>query len=459
MKLPKPGNVKLPKPGNLSGKLPGGLKLPAFQMKNGFLKKNLLTLIAAAVLLVGTGTAYGTLSTREADRGYDPVEGVNQDRYQVLVSGEGYKLTKLQERNYKLQKKQNEVNAAQAAENAFNNPTSIRTSSGTRFYRSSNYRYRYRGNSSYRSTGTVFISTNIYTQKNSKANWKAGDTFSFMVTAYTYQNGKKKTLSKDKIKVTSSKGTLKYAGKKDDNQRYELKLGEGTNKITITAKNNKKTSKSTYTISAGKKTSAGSTKKKDTSNTGNTGNTKPKVTEATVDVGFGLTSNKMKIKSDTQAYDVLSNTPGITTSNREVIEVKGKFNDISITDLPGYKEDYRKDELMDKCREVDQEGIEEDKEKWRDEIYGKLQEELEADNPDLSPEEINGLIEDEFDSYYDSYYFEKYYNKWIKEVRLGDTITTGSDFYGVYRFKWDYDKVTGTDVLKKINLRLILEKI
>ena len=70
MKLPKPGKVKLPKPGK--AKLPKPGKLPAFQIKSGFLKKNLITLIAAAVLIIGTGTAYGTLATREADRGYDP---------------------------------------------------------------------------------------------------------------------------------------------------------------------------------------------------------------------------------------------------------------------------------------------------------------------------------------------------------------------------------------------------
>ena len=72
MKLPKPGNVKLPKPGKVKlpkpGKLPGNLKLPAFRMQSGFLKKNLITLIAAAVLIIGTGTAYGTLATRDADR-------------------------------------------------------------------------------------------------------------------------------------------------------------------------------------------------------------------------------------------------------------------------------------------------------------------------------------------------------------------------------------------------------
>lgn len=455
MKLPKPGNVKLPKPGNLSGKLPGGLKLPAFQMKNGFLKKNLLTLIAAAVLLVGTGTAYGTLSTREADRGYDPVEGVNQDRYQVLVSGEGYKLTKLQERNYKLQKKQNEVNAAQAAENAFNNPTSIRTSSGTRFYRSSNYRYRYRGNSSYRSTGTVFISTNIYTQKNSRSSWKAGDTFSFMVTAYTYENGKKKTLSKDKIKVTSSKGTLKHTGKKDDNQRYELKLGEGTNKITITAKNDKKKSKSSYVITAGKSSSTQPTSKKPTKPT-NTDPTKPttaKPTAVTVDFGFGaLESDKIPITDSTTAYDVLSHTTGIAMENRNVVSVSGDMSGFSL-------DDYNQENLKTICKREESAALESDKNSHTDDIGDALSEQYLAEHPDATDDQINDYVYAQFDKYYMDHYFSDFFENWkhqVEEDVHGKTkIENGQPFK---EFKWTYNKdAKGKNVGANIKLRLVLD--
>ena len=342
--LPKPGRVKLPKPGKLPGNLPGNLKLPAFHMKSGFLKKNLITLIAAAVLIIGTGTAYGTLATRDADRGFDPIEGVNQDRYQVLVSGEGYKLTKMQERNYKLQKKQNEVNAAQAAQDAMNNPTTIRTSSGSRVYRTSNYRYRYRGSSSYSTSGTVFIATNIYSQKSTKLNWRAGDEFSFMVTAYTYKNGKKNTVSKDNIKVTSDKGTLKHTGSKDGNQYYVLKLAEGTNKITVTAKDkkSKKKSKNSYTITAGKK--ASSSQKPDNQDKPKPDNPKPedKPVEKTmsVDYGYGtLQSDKIGFTDDTMAYDVLSNTSGIKMEKKKVISVSGDMDDFS---LDKYDEDNLK---------------------------------------------------------------------------------------------------------------------
>ena len=89
MKLPKPGKMKLPKP---RADKPAGdkgdilSKIGGFRIKNRFLQKNLISLIVIAVLAIGTGTVYGTLSSRDADRGEDPVYGVNQDRYQVLVT-------------------------------------------------------------------------------------------------------------------------------------------------------------------------------------------------------------------------------------------------------------------------------------------------------------------------------------------------------------------------------------
>lgn len=391
MKLPKPGNVKLPKPGKVKlpkpGKMPGNLKLPAFHMKNGFLKKNLITLIAAAVLIIGTGTAYGTLATREADRGFDPIEGVNQDRYQVLVSGEGYKLSKIQERNYKLQKKQNEVNAAQAAQTAQNNPTTIRTSSGSRVYRTSNYRYRPRTSSSYNTTGTVFISTNIYSQKSSKPNWKSGDEFSFMVTAYTYKNGKKTTLSKDNIKVKSDKGTLKHTGSKDGNQQYVLKLDEGLHKITVTAKdkNSKRESKNTYIITVGKGTASNTKptkkpKKPDntdptnptdpTDPTGPTDPTDPVEETVTVtvsgDVIGDIISKDYTITEGTTAYDLLQ------TISNESDDVTIKFDGKSIKTIEGNINDFkleREDEEIIKIYKEEKDIADEDDVTPDDEAY------------------------------------------------------------------------------------------
>ena len=467
MKLPKPGKVNLPKPGKVKlpkpGKMPGNLKLPAFHMKSGFLKKNLVTLIAAAVLIIGTGTAYGTLATRDADRGFDPIEGVNQDRYQVLVSGEGYKLTKIQERNYKLQKKQNEVNAAQAAQNAQNNPTTIRTSSGSRVYRTSNYRYRYnRSRSSYSTSGTVFIATNIYSQKSTKMNWKAGDEFSFAVTAYTYKNGKKDTLSKDEIKVTSDKGTLKHTGSKDGNQYYVLKLSEGVNKITVTAKDkkSKKKSKNTYTITAGKKAS-GSTDP----TTKPTKPTKPTPTDPTdpttapkpvpVDYGFGtLNSDSISLSDSTTAYDVLSRTSGIAMENKNVVSVSGDMSGFSL-------DDYNQNDLKKICKREEADNIEDDKDKHKDDIGDKLAEEYLDDHPEATNDEIDEYVNDHFDEYYEDHYFDDFFDKWKKDVEKDmqdkSKIENGQPFK---EFKWTYNKdAKGKDIASKINLRLILEKV
>ena len=447
MKLPKPGKVKLPKPGKM--------KLPAFRMKSGFLKKNLITLIAAAVLVIGTGTAYGTLATRDADRGFDPIEGVNQDRYQVLVSGEGYKLTKLQERNYKLQKKQNEVNAAQAAQNAQNNPTTIRTSSGSRVYRTSNYRYRYRGSSSYRTSGTVFISTNIYSQKSTKLNWKAGDEFSFMVTAYSYKNGKKQTVPKDNIKVTADKGTLKHTGSKNGNQYYVLKLGEGTNKITVTAKdkNSKKKSKNTYTITAGKGTGSNTDPTKPTKPTPTDPTTAPE--EVTVDFGFGsLKSDEITLTDSTTAYDVLSRTSGIAMENKNVVSVTGDMSKFSL-------DDYDQGDLKKICKREKEEAIEKDKNDHSDDIGDKLAEEYLNDHPDATDDEINDYVNEKFDQYYEDHYFDDFFDKWKKDVEEDmqgkSKIENGQPFK---EFKWTYNKdAKGKDVASKIDLRLILEKV
>ena len=139
------------------------LKMPEKKptIKNRFLQKNLLSLIVIAVLAIGTGTAYGTLSSQDADRGNDPVNGVNQDRYQVLISGKGYKLSKKQEKDYKLQKKQNEANVNKAAQD---NPNVIRSSSGSRIFRSGSSSYRYSGGSTYKVSKNPRLSSNISDQ-------------------------------------------------------------------------------------------------------------------------------------------------------------------------------------------------------------------------------------------------------------------------------------------------------
>lgn len=481
MKLPKPGNVKLPKPGKVKlpkpGKMPGNLKLPAFHLKSGFLKKNLITLIAAAVLIIGTGTAYGTLATRDADRGFDPIEGVNQDRYQVLVSGEGYKLTKIQERNYKLQKKQNEVNAAQAAQNATNNPTTIRTTSGYRTYRTSNYRYRYRGSSSNSSTGTVFISTNIYSQKSAKTSWNTGDEFSFIVTAYIYKNGKRDTLSKDEIKVKADKGTLKHTKSKDGNQYYTLKLGTGMNKITITAKDkkSKKKTENTYTIYAGRSSSESTDP---TTKPTNTDPTKPKEEVQKVSFGFGtLDTSKMAITDSTTAYDVLKKTNGVELNDdKDVLSVTG---DMSAFSLDDYDQDVLKEKFLEdegislKTKEEIDKEIRSDEE-LRNNISEDIIKQLAKDN-NISEEDVLPDYQDEFDQMledalkeqveaeYKSYTesIDKKFKKWKddieKIVKNEKKISRGYEVNGL-KFKWTYTKsAKGKNVLSDLKLRLVLE--
>ena len=472
MKLPKPGNVKLPKPGKVKlpkpGKLPGNLKLPAFQMKSGFLKKNLITLIAAAVLIIGTGTAYGTLATRDADRGFDPIEGVNQDRYQVLVSGEGYKLTKMQERNYKLQKKQNEVNAAQAAQNAMNNPTTIRTSSGYRTYRTSNYRYRYRGNNSYNTTGTVFIATNIYSQKSTKMNWNAGDDFSFIVTAYIYKNGKKDTLSKDEIKVKADRGTLKHTKSKDGNQYYTLKLGTGMNKLTITAKDkkSKKETKNTYTINAGRASNEGT---KPTGPSKPTNPTKPKEEVQKVSFGFGtLETSKMAITASTTAYDVLKKTKGVELNDdKDVLSVTGDMSAFSLDDYDQdvLKEKFKKEEA-DNIKSED-EVAEELAEDLVDDVVKELAEELEISEDEVRSDHMEDVedrvsvkVNDQIDDYYEEY-IDDLFKQWKSEVeelvKSQTKISRGYTVKGL-KFKWTYNKsAKGKNVVSNIKLRLVLD--
>ena len=218
------------------------LKMPDKKptIKNRFLQKNLLSLIVIAVLAIGTGTAYGTLSSQDADRGNDPVNGVNQDRYQVLISGKGYKLSKKQEKDYKLQKKQNEANVNKAAQD---NPNVIRSSSGSRIFRSGSSSYRYSGGT-YKPSKIPKLSTDILKRKKEKSTWKAGDKLSFIVTALAYPYGTKNAIPSDSIKVTINGKAVSCDNSDDGDNFYTVVLEEGTNTINISAtdKKTKKTS-------------------------------------------------------------------------------------------------------------------------------------------------------------------------------------------------------------------------
>lgn len=270
MKLPKIDKIK--KPSGL--KMPGGLNTPVkrFTIKNRFLQKNLISLIVIAVLAIGTGTAYGTLSSRDADMGNDPVNGVNKDRFQVLVSGNGYKLSKNQEKNYKLQKKQNQVNAAKAAQAAQNNPNTIRTSNGNRVFRTSagNFRYKPR-TTTFKTSKVPRITTDLSTEiAKLPDKRKAGDTLKIRVAAYAYPYGTQNIISSDNIEVSVSSGKVELVKENKTGCIYNIELGEGKGKnkvvtITVTAtdKKLKKTAK------------AGPFPIKDVEGSGNSGKTDP----------------------------------------------------------------------------------------------------------------------------------------------------------------------------------------
>jgi len=294
------------------------LKMPDKKptIKNRFLQKNLLSLIVIAVLAIGTGTAYGTLSSQDADRGNDPVNGVNQDRYQVLISGKGYKLSKKQEKDYKLQKKQNEANVNKAAQD---NPNVIRSSSGSRIFRSGSSSYRYSGGT-YKPSKIPKLSTDILKRKKEKSTWKAGDKLSFIVTALAYPYGTKNAIPSDSIKVTINGKAVSCDNSDDGDNFYTVVLEEGTNTINISAtdKKTKKTSKlGPFVINkvSGNNGSGGSTDP--------TQGTDPAATETAVTINLGiesltLQSNLMAITSSTTAKDILSNTDGIKMDGEDI---------------------------------------------------------------------------------------------------------------------------------------------
>lgn len=298
------------------------LKMPDKKptIKNRFLQKNLLSLIVIAVLAIGTGTAYGTLSSQDADRGNDPVNGVNQDRYQVLISGKGYKLSKKQEKDYKLQKKQNEANVNKAAQD---NPNVIRSSSGSRIFRSGSSSYRYSGGT-YKPSKIPKLSTDILKQKKKKSNWKAGDELSFIVTAYAYPYGTKNAIPSSSIKVTINGKAVSCDNSDDGDNFYTVVLEEGTNTINISAtdKKTKKTSKlGPYNIkNVGANSGSG----------GSTDPTEPTEPEqikvaVTIEGLDSIQSNPVEISESTTVYDVLEKTPGVIVDDGKIYVVFDEF--------------------------------------------------------------------------------------------------------------------------------------
>lgn len=366
MKLPNLEKVKKMKP--------GGKKTPEqkrFHISNPFLQKNLLSLIVVAVLAIGTGTAYGTLSSQAADRGNDPVSGVNKDRFQVLVSGKGYKLSKNQEKDYKLQKKQNKVNAANTAQN----PKVIRSTNGSRIFRSgSAHHYNFPGRSSYKSSKNPRLSSNISDQiAGLPDKIQAGEKLKFRVSAYAYPYGSKNVISKDNIKVTVEGGKeAKVYKEKSGYVYYEVELGQGTNKITISATDikTKKTSKiGPYTIKdvAENSGSGGSTDPSHGSDdpTNTELNLPVTVTADLSECGLGNVSfNGTIINSDTTAYDVLKNISGITMSGQDILYISGDMDGFS---LDGYSSSELQNIYKIECNETGE--IEESEyADWLDEI-------------------------------------------------------------------------------------------
>ena len=69
------------------------------------LKKNLIAMIAIAVIVAGAGTVYGGLKAQEEDFGMNPASSENPNKTQVLLEGQGYSLTKEQKDKYDLPQK------------------------------------------------------------------------------------------------------------------------------------------------------------------------------------------------------------------------------------------------------------------------------------------------------------------------------------------------------------------
>ena len=97
------------------------------------LKKNLIAMIAVAVIVASAGTVYGSLNAQEEDFGVNPSAGENPNKTQVLLEGKGYTLTKEQKDKYDLPQK---IEAPKQPEqmNPFN-PTATRPGTPFNYHR------------------------------------------------------------------------------------------------------------------------------------------------------------------------------------------------------------------------------------------------------------------------------------------------------------------------------------
>lgn len=364
MKLPNLGKVKMPKP--------GGLKI-----NNRFLKRHLLSLIVVAVLAAGTGTVYGTLSSHAADKGHDPVNGINKDRYQVLVSGDGYKLSKKQEKDYKLQKKQNKINA----ENAARNPNTLRPFSGSRVFRSgSSSHFRYRGHS-FKTSKAPRITSDVSSEISKLEKPVAGDTFKIRVSARAYPFRTKNSIDSDDIKVSVVGGSATLYKSDGGNHYYKIELGEGTNKITITATDKKTKKKATlgpYTV----KVSAGNSGGSNTDPSQNTDPSEsetPVTKEVSVTVNYGSDGSNSLSKEVDETITVREalSQMGVTVNSDTIEFVPGSF---SISSFDDELEDIYKEEKAD---ELNEDGsIDSAKyDAWKEDIKDKIKDGMGKDHP------------------------------------------------------------------------------
>ena len=190
-------------------------------------KKNLAAVIAIAVIIVGAGTVYGGLRTQQADMGVNPVVGENPQKTQVLLEGDGYKLTKEQKSRYdlpqKIEKKDNQVNKINPAAN---NPT--------KYF--NNHKFPSR-----KLDYSPIISTDL-----KKQTVTAGESITFWVEGKTYTRSPIRT-SNYVVKIGNT--TVTGTGS-TTHCSYTVEIPEGKNtiKITVTDPLRKKSTTKTFVV-------------------------------------------------------------------------------------------------------------------------------------------------------------------------------------------------------------------
>ena len=229
------------------------IKLPTTKIKGVKSKlkfsRKMLALAAVAVLLIGTATVYGNLHAQNADRGGDPVNGMNYEKKQVLLSGQGYKLDKEQKKEYALEKQKEN----KKEEDLFGGRSSILSPfSGFRGSAFSAYR--------------PVISSNLRTQK-----IETNEEYEFYVMGKTYNKDaidpkyytvkyNKKTLTPTKVEeeeaevTTTTGGKVKKTTKTYFKAYYTITVVKGAKNVDIAVKDPKKkeTTKGTYVITGTK---------------------------------------------------------------------------------------------------------------------------------------------------------------------------------------------------------------